>query len=212
MTVRAAYPFDDGERIADAVDWPAFAAMLERRGAEAAGLAACREDAGDCASHLRRARVILERGADLDRERQLRLVNRFVNDRRYRQDRRRTTEGAAGPARLASHWKTLDEFLSRGGDCEDFAAAKYFLLRELGIPAADMRIVVARDWTVNEHHALLAVRRRSAGGGREGDSEEDGAWLLDTDDRMTTRKPAIYRYEYAVNELGVWDHNPERGR
>ena len=206
-TAQAAYSFDAGERIADAADWPAFAAMLERHGTEAESLAACRQDADACPGHLRRARVILERGAALDRERQLRLVNRFVNHRRYREDRRRTTEGAAGAARLPSHWKTLDEFLYRGGDCEDFATAKYFMLREFGIPADDMRIVVARDWTLNEHHAVLVVRRPGAG-----DSAEDGAWLLDSDNRMTTRKPAVYRYEYAVNERGVWEHNPERRR
>ena len=195
----AAYSFD-GERFADAADWPAFAAMLERHDGSAAELAACRADAEACPAHLKRARVVLERGVALTREQQLRLVNRFVNNRRYSHDRPRRVEGTAGETRLKSHWQTLGEFLGRGGDCEDFALAKYFLLREFGIPASDMRVVVALDRSVGEHHALLVVRRRDA----------EGAWLLDTDNRIHRRKPASIRYAYAVNEEGVWDHNPER--
>lgn len=195
----AAYSFD-GERFADAADWPAFAAMLERHDASAAELVACRADAEACPTHLKRARVVLERGAALTRQQQLRLVNRFVNNRRYSHDRPRRMEGTGGETRLKSHWQTLGEFLGRGGDCEDFALAKYFLLREFGIPASDMRVVVALDRSVGEHHALLVVRRTDA----------DGAWLLDTDNRVHQRKPASIRYEYAVNEEGVWDHNPGR--
>ena len=92
------------------------------------------------------------------------------------------------------------EFLAGGGDCEDFALAKYFLLREFDIPASDMRVVVALDRSVGEHHALLVVRQ----------ADTDGAWLLDTDNRIHQRKPASIRYEYAVNEEGVWDHAPDR--
>ena len=199
-TCLAAYSFDDSGRFADAADWPAFAAMLDRHHATAAELVACRADAQDCPGHLKRVRVVLERGATLTREQQMRLVNRFVNNRRYSHDRPRRMAGADGEARLKSHWQTLGEFLARGGDCEDFALAKYFLLREFGIPAPDMRVVVALDRSVGEHHALLVVRRTDA----------DGAWLLDTDNRIHRRKPASIRYAYAVNEEGVWDHVPER--
>ncbi|MYE23731.1 MAG: hypothetical protein F4Y01_07265 [Gammaproteobacteria bacterium] len=196
----AAYSFDDSGRFADAADWPSFAAMLERHRATAAELTACRADAQDCPGHLKRVRVVLERGATLTREQQMRLVNRFVNNRRYSHDRPRRMQGTHGETRLKSHWQTLGEFLARGGDCEDFALAKYFLLREFDIPAPDMRVVVAFDRSVGEHHALLVVRRTDA----------DGAWLLDTDNRIHQRKPASVRYVYAVNEDGVWDHAPKR--
>ena len=212
----AAYSFDDSGRFADAADWPSFAAMLERHRATAADLAACRADAQDCPGHLKRVRVVLERGATLTREQQLRLVNRFVNNRRYSHDRPRRMEGAGGETRLKSHWQTLGEFLARGGDCEDFALAKYFLLREFGIPAPDMRVVVALDQSVGEHHALLVVRRADADVRRtDADmrrNDADGAWLIDTDNRIHQRKPASIRYVYAVNEEGVWDHQPNRTR
>ena len=95
----AAYSFDDSERFAAATDWPAFAAMLERHHGAAAELAACRADAEDCPAHFKRVRVVLERGAALTREQQLRLVNRFVNKRRYAHDRPRRIAGTGGGTR-----------------------------------------------------------------------------------------------------------------
>jgi predicted transglutaminase-like cysteine proteinase len=52
---------------------------------------------------------------------------------------------------VADHWGTPLELFSRGGDCEDFAIAKYLLLRELGVSAAQMQIGVTKD------HAVLIV-------------------------------------------------------
>src|SRR6185369_9110964 len=44
------------------------------------------------------------------------------------------------------HWKVIDywataaeSFASNGGDCEDFVIAKYFALKELGVPIARLR-------------------------------------------------------------------------
>ena len=89
-------------------------------------------------------RYVIVKGAGLDEERQLRLVNRYINKRSYRRDRRSSAPSVTdgGEARLTNHWATLLEFLRRGGDCEDYATAKYFLLRELGFPADDMRVLV----------------------------------------------------------------------
>lgn len=43
------------------------------------------------------------------------------------------------------YWATPSELLrAGGGDCEDLAAAKYFALRELGVPAERLRLVYAR--------------------------------------------------------------------
>lgn len=51
------------------------------------------------------------------------------------------------------YWATPSELLrAGGGDCEDIAAAKYFTLRELGVPADRLRLVYARVYD--------AVRRR----------------------------------------------------
>ena len=50
------------------------------------------------------------------------------------------------------------EFLHRGGDCEDYALAKYLALRALGFAAADLRIVALSDAARGLHHAVLTVR------------------------------------------------------
>lgn len=76
-------------------------------------------------------------GSKIDR------VNRYVNRVRYVEDRANW--------RRADYWATPSEFFSRGGDCEDYVLAKYFLLKELGIPPSKMQIVVMRD------HAVLVV-------------------------------------------------------
>jgi predicted transglutaminase-like cysteine proteinase len=44
------------------------------------------------------------------------------------------------------------------GDCEDYAIAKYLVLREAGMPAGDLRLVVVRDTRRHDHHAVLAAR------------------------------------------------------
>ena len=49
--------------------------------------------------------------------------------------------------------------LARGeGDCEDFAIAKYFTARTLGVPDNKLRITyvyIKRRWKPNEAHMVL---------------------------------------------------------
>jgi len=55
------------------------------------------------------------------------------------------------------YWATPAEFLaSGGGDCEDYAIAKYFTLKELGVPVSRLRMVYARTWQANGAHMVLA--------------------------------------------------------
>lgn len=55
------------------------------------------------------------------------------------------------------YWATPAEFLaSGGGDCEDYAIAKYFTLKELGVPVSRLRLVYARTWRSNGAHMVLA--------------------------------------------------------
>jgi len=59
---------------------------------------------------------------------------------------------------VEDYWATPAEMLSvNGGDCEDYAIAKYFALKELGVPVARLRLVYARTWhAANEAHMVLA--------------------------------------------------------
>jgi predicted transglutaminase-like cysteine proteinase len=79
----------------------------------------------------------------------LKETNRFFNRVPYQTDQ--------------AHWGVLDywatpiEMLaSNAGDCEDYAAAKYFSLRDLGAPAGQLRMVYVRAIKINEAHMVLA--------------------------------------------------------
>jgi predicted transglutaminase-like cysteine proteinase len=193
----AGFRFEDGVYLGSAgllTDWADTMARAQR---QQPVLDACIENRDHCSDRLRGVHTIVERARALNQDRQLRLVNRYVNKRRYRRDRSGAVESALATesVRLRSRWSTLVEFMRRGGDCEDYATSKYQLLRELGIPAADLRVVVVFDRSTREHHAVLAVRRH------DGD-----VWLLDSDDSIHRSRPFGYRFVYALNETSIWDH------
>jgi predicted transglutaminase-like cysteine proteinase len=61
------------------------------------------------------------------------------------------------------HWGVVDYWASpvetlasEGADCEDYAIAKYFSLKALGIPVQNLRITYVRALRWNESHMVLA--------------------------------------------------------
>lgn len=197
VPAEADFRFDEGVYLGSSQLLADWADTLARARRQAPAVAACIDDEDRCDGRMRGVHTIVARARDLDLERQIRLVNRYVNNHRYRRDRTGRIEStvAAGEVRVRSRWSTLSEFMRRGGDCEDYATSKYMLLRELGIPAADLRVVVVFDRSTREHHALLAVRQ-----------EDGSAWLLDSDDRVYRGQPFGYQFVYSLNETSVWDH------
>ncbi|MCA0405374.1 MAG: transglutaminase-like cysteine peptidase [Proteobacteria bacterium] len=59
---------------------------------------------------------------------------------------------------MADYWASPLEVVMKAGDCEDFAIAKYMMLRQLGFATSRMKIVALRDHASGEFHAVLAVR------------------------------------------------------
>lgn len=54
------------------------------------------------------------------------------------------------------YWATPVEFLStNGGDCEDFSIAKYFTLKEMGVPVDKMRIMYVKAIELEQAHMVL---------------------------------------------------------
>ncbi|WP_197479414.1 transglutaminase-like cysteine peptidase, partial [Oleiphilus sp. HI0132] len=54
-------------------------------------------------------------------------------------------------------WATPLEFLAtNAGDCEDFSIAKYFTLREMGIPDDMIKITYVKALELNQAHMVLA--------------------------------------------------------
>lgn len=63
-------------------------------------------------------------------------------------------------------WQSpLMTFASGSGDCEDYAIAKYVALREAGMSASDLKLVLVRNEAAGEDHAVTAARI-------------DGEWLI----------------------------------
>lgn len=57
------------------------------------------------------------------------------------------------------YWATPVEALRKkgAGDCEDYALAKYFTLRELGVPASQLRITYYKGFPNSQRRFLISV-------------------------------------------------------
>jgi len=103
-----------------------------------------------------------------------------------------------------NYWATPIEFIGvNGGDCEDFAIAKYFSLLELGIPDEKMRITMVKSLTLNQYHMVVAYYQ----------SPSSIPLILDNIDG--TIKPAPQRRDllpiYSFNGKQLW-LNKEKGQ
>jgi len=79
----------------------------------------------------------------------LQLVNSFFNQTRFIADIDHWGQ--------EDYWATPIELLiSNGGDCEDYSIAKYFALRELGIPDEQLRLTYVKALQLNQAHMVLA--------------------------------------------------------
>jgi predicted transglutaminase-like cysteine proteinase len=58
---------------------------------------------------------------------------------------------------VEDYWASPAEFVaSHGGDCEDFSIAKYYALKELGVPITGLRITYVKATRINQPHMVLA--------------------------------------------------------
>ena len=118
----------------------------------------------------------------------LNIVNKFWNMWPYRTDRE-----AYG---REDYWAAPFDFLANSGDCEDYCIAKYYTLKELGVPADDMRVVVVRETIRNMGHAVLAVY------------SGENIYLLDnlSDAVRSAQRVRNYVPQFSVNEKHRWVH------
>ncbi len=101
----------------------------------------------------------------------------------------------------SDYWATPIEFIQRGGDCEDYAIAKYVALRSLGVPEDRLRIAIVQDTYKNIPHAVLVVYT------------ESGAYILDNQNEklISAEEGSRYRPIYSINRQGWWLHTaPDR--
>ena len=132
------------------------------------------------------ALLAANQGSERDK---LERVNRFFNALTFVDD--------------AIHWQTNDywatpiEFLaSQGGDCEDFAIAKYFSLMELGIAEEKLALTYVKALRLNQAHMVLTYYA------------SPGAEPLVLDNLNGAILPASKRPDllpvYSLNGSGLW--------
>ncbi|MCX7079422.1 MAG: transglutaminase-like cysteine peptidase [Pseudomonas sp.] len=133
---------------------------------------------------------MLQREAKQPEREQLRAVNRFFNQQLSFQDDTRIWN-------QIDYWATPVESLIKGaGDCEDYALAKYFSLRNLGVPSEKLRITYVKALTQNQAHMVLTYYA------------SPGADPLVLDNLIGEIRPASQRKDllpvYAFNAEGLY--------
>ncbi len=115
-------------------------------------------------------------------------VNDYVNQFKYIEDKNNFGQ--------SDYWATPTEFFARGGDCEDFAIAKYAILKQLGVSESKMRLAIVQDKIKNIPHAVLIVYT------------DNGPMLLDNQMKTTKQVASVDRYKpiYSINATGWWRH------
>ena len=116
-------------------------------------------------------------------------VNRMLNRVRFVDDRVHWGE--------VDYWATPAESVgSNGADCEDFSIAKYFLLKELGVPVTRLRLTYVKSLRLNQAHMVLAYYARP---------DAEPLVLDNLEDRV---RPASQRADlvpvYSFNDEEVW--------
>jgi len=94
-------------------------------------------------------------------------------------------------------WATPADFVgSGGGDCEDYVLAKYYALKELGVPVTRLRITYVRSTRIRQPHMVL---------GYYATRDADPLVLDNLEPRML---PASQRRDltpvYGVNDDELW--------
>jgi predicted transglutaminase-like cysteine proteinase len=115
-------------------------------------------------------------------------VNDFVNRVEYIEDKDNFGK--------SDYWASPTEFFARGGDCEDFAIAKYSLLKTLGVAEDRMRLAIVQDTVKDIPHAILIVYT------------DTGAMVMDNQIKTARFIDDIDHYKpiYSINANGWWRH------
>lgn len=125
-----------------------------------------------------------------DEQTQLRAVNLFFNTQlHYAED--------SEVWHSVDYWATPVESLRKGeADCEDYAIAKYFTLRQLGVPEEKLRITYVKALSYNRAHMVLTWY-----------AAPDAVPLV-LDSLTNTISPATQRTDllpvYSFNNSGLW--------
>jgi len=120
---------------------------------------------------------------------QLHLVNMHWNQYPYVDDYNNVYK-------MEDYWAIPSEMVVNSGDCEDYAIAKFYTLKDLGFPTDKMRIVVVHEMIRDIAHAVLAVY------------VEDDILILDNLSNRVFSHSILKNYDprFSLNEEWRWVH------
>jgi len=135
-------------------------------------------------------RRIVDTLTPLDLRAKLEAVNDLVNRYPY-------TPSAANWSE-PNYWETPFEFFAKSGQCQDYAIAKFMLLRAAGVPNELLRVVVLRDRRLRLDHAVAVAYVAGE------------ALMLDNQIPEVVPVATVHHYQpyYSINETGWWLHDP----
>ena len=146
--------------------------------------------------------VLMHSAAKLNEMEKLQRVNNFFN--------RIPNESDTAHWNKEDYWASPLEFLAtNGGDCEDFALAKYFTLRELGVPDERLRLTYAKAYLrqTGQIQSHMVLTYYSAPGTEP--------WVLDnlSDDIQPASRRSDLTPSYSFNVAPLWAaHERQRGQ
>lgn len=83
-------------------------------------------------------------------DKQIKTVNHYINTLNSIYDSKTDLS--------ADYWSSRGEFLLRGGgDCEDYAIAKYYTLKDLGVNPQNMCLLIVKEKYSGFYHMVLGI-------------------------------------------------------
>ncbi len=140
--------------------------------------------------HLKHWLAFLQGIKDAPRSKQLQAVNLYANKKSYVLD--------IDNYGKEDYWAIAKEFLSNGGDCEDYAITKFFSLRWLGYSNDEIRLLILQDTNLRVQHAVLLF------------FDHNDVLVLDNQTQKILSQHKILHYVplYSINEKQWWLHIP----
>jgi len=150
----------------------------------------CLQSAANCnGTAMTGWRQLVLDNQDQDDVTKLQATNQFFNQWSYVSDQENYG--------VSEYWASPLEFMQKGGDCEDYAIAKYVTLKFLGYSDRQMRIMAVIDNSRGGiGHAVLSVA--TAGGKMILDNQSPNVY--------NDAQQVAYAPRFAVNETGIYTY------
>lgn len=148
------------------------------------------------AQRLKNWNKVMKNAENKEEQIKVRNINAYFNQYRYRKDEYNWKN--------IEYWASFQEFIGKGrGDCEDYALAKYYSLRKLGVPISKLKLLAGK-YNGGGHLALGYYKNPK------------DPYLLDNNNRYLGRLSKTYRFKaetyFNEKEYGVFNSKISKER